>query len=155
MGCVLVNKFHIEYDFVTSLDADDLFGRSIHIPEDAVITEVAPEFESGWYQFVEDGSVDNFVSYWHAGEISEYGPSLFREHYQRMQEPQPYAAEVPRIREYTDGYYYAKHVDAGTSMYRRIDGKWEFYFNNRWYDSEYDDSNIESEESGITFVPED
>jgi hypothetical protein len=149
MGCVLVNKFHIEYDFVTSMDADDLFGRSIHIPEDAVITEVVPEVESGWYQYTQ--ADDTSVAYWTVGEIAEYGTSQFQEYYRRMQEPQPYVAEVPWVRQYTDGYYYASNG----SQYRRLDDIWWRLYRTAWIRSKYDDSNIESEESGITFVPED
>lgn len=167
MGCATVTRYHVEYEFEgkpanrdvragwTSYELiDTADGSNLHLinsfPPDAVIAEVAPEVETGWYQA--DGDATNPVTFWYAGEISEYGPSLFQGRYCRMQEPQPY--EVPWVRQYTDGYYYASNG----SQYRRQDNVWSvrpLNYTGPWIVSVFDDSDIESEESGITFVPED
>jgi hypothetical protein len=152
-----LNKFRIEAIFTTPLDAEDLFGNAVYVPEDAVITLVEPEFEAGWYQRSLAAGLGH-VSHLDATDIrhyiEDYGLEEWKQNYVRVHPPVPYVAEVPRVRAYTDGYYYASNG----SLYRRLDNKWSVRpadYNGPWIPSILDDSDIESDRSGIKFVPED
>lgn len=152
MGCVLVTKFHVEFDVFGEWPEGEL-AEELWLLIDAqnvVVTEITPKIEPGWYI---RNIFPNTVYYYTDENLAE-APSDFLERCTRMKPPVPWGdtSAVGEDSKYTDGYYGASN---GVS-YRRLDDIWSYQRpeSGRWYKSAFDDSDIESP-GNITFVPED
>lgn len=169
MGCVLVTKYHVEFEVEADqewdvsegsavLYSDNSHGYDWWVPSDAKITVIAPSFPSGWYQRegeYGDGSPYGII-HWSTQEIEDYGEEEFSREYRRMHPPVPWTDTTmvgeDSTPEYTDGYY----LSSEGVRYRRVDGLWSFKPEgwDNWIASCFNESNIEAPGS-VTFVPED
>ena len=142
MGCVLVKKWHVEFDYEGH---DGLDGwTSPSTTDNLVITEITPKIPAGWYVRT-DLPVVSEVYHFNEDELEDVVSDWLDKH-MRVNPPTPYVEE-----KYTDGYYL---TDEGVRC-RRIDGVWEFMFSEEnWLESSFTDDNIEAE-GHVTFVPED
>jgi hypothetical protein len=136
-----MTQYHVEFDVETNVAPEIFRQLAVAIPADAVITEILPEFQGGWYQRVENG-VGRHVNLYAPTDIREYvedyGLSEWQEYYRRVEEPKPYEVELseptmpdPENGVYIDGYY---DSDWGPT-YRRHEGVWEYLDYGTWNES--------------------
>lgn len=167
MGCVLVKKYHVEFDLETDVAPSEWHDTGRYylygIPSDAVITEVIPVAEPGWYMRREglgEGAFEGWsVHHWSAEDIEDFGGGAFAQDYVRMNVPSFWygdpSPEEPKVPEYTDGYYWGVangDPDKFKEPWRRLDGIWSWKSTaGTWYESGYSDEDIEE---SMTFVPE-
>jgi hypothetical protein len=153
MGCVLVTKFHIEFDTEMHDLLADEWAEELRISYEAqnvVVTEIKPKIPAGWYAI--GSGTEQTIVYWSEYELMDFDYDEFMGPRVRMNPPTPYV-EVGEDSKYTDGYYQTDdHIH-----YRRIDGEWSWSWHGTdpWFGSTYSDETIENVDDGVVFVPED
>lgn len=168
MGCVLVTKYHVEFEVEADQEWDVSEGSAVlysgtngydwWVPADAKITVIAPLLPSGWYQRggeYGDGSPFG-INHWNTQEIEDYGEEEFAREYLRMHPPVPWTDTTDVGQDSTPAYLDGYYLSSEGVRYRRLDGQWSFKTESwaNWTASYFDDSDIEA--SGhVTFVPED